>query len=246
MTRQIVLDTETTGLYVNNGDRIIEIGCVEIIDRRITDNNYHQYINPERDSHEEALAIHGLTTEFLSTKPKFAEIAENFCKYIEGAELVIHNAAFDVGFLDAELKRLKLPRIADITVNVIDSLALAKKQFPGKRNNLDILCDRFEIDNSQRTLHGALLDAQLLAEVYLAMTRGQKSLIIDDSPSSNQQGNDSVSNVLASEIADIPMIVLSATSEELATHESVLDGIEKDNKGKACLWRASAESDQPA
>lgn len=244
MTRQIVLDTETTGLYANNGDRILEIGCVEIIDRHITDNNYHQYINPERDSHEEALAIHGLTTEFLSTKPKFAEIAADFCKYIEGAELIIHNAAFDVGFLDAELKRLQLPLIADITANVIDSLALAKKQFPGKRNNLDILCDRFEIDNSKRTLHGALLDAQLLAEVYLAMTRGQKSLIIDDSPTSSQQSNDSVEKVVASDTDDIPMIVLSATPEELETHESVLDGIEKDNKGKSCLWRTVTESNQ--
>ena len=244
MTRQIVLDTETTGLYANNGDRILEIGCVEIIDRHITDNNYHQYINPERDSHEEALAIHGLTTEFLSTKPKFAEIAADFCKYIDGAELIIHNAAFDVGFLDAELKRLQLPLIADITANVIDSLALAKKQFPGKRNNLDILCDRFEIDNSKRTLHGALLDAQLLAEVYLAMTRGQKSLIIDDSPTSSQQSNDSVEKVVASDTDDIPMIVLSATPEELETHESVLDGIEKDNKGKSCLWRTVTESNQ--
>lgn len=244
MTRQIVLDTETTGLYANNGDRILEIGCVEIIDRHITDNNYHQYINPERDSHEEALAIHGLTTEFLSTKPKFAEIAADFCKYIEGAELIIHNAAFDVGFLDAELKRLQLPLIADITANVIDSLALAKKQFPGKRNNLDILCNRFEIDNSKRTLHGALLDAQLLAEVYLAMTRGQKSLIIDDSPTSSQQSNDSVEKVVASDTDDIPMIVLSATPEELETHESVLDGIEKDNKGKSCLWRTVTESNQ--
>ncbi len=244
MTRQIVLDTETTGLNVNNGDRIIEIGCVEIINRRITDNNYHQYINPERDSHEEALAIHGLTTEFLSTKPKFAEIAETFCKYIEGAELIIHNAAFDVGFLDAELKRLKLPKIADITENVIDSLALAKKQFPGKRNNLDILCDRFEIDNSHRTLHGALLDAQLLAEVYLAMTRGQKSLIIDDSQTANEQKKQVDRNMPDIDTLSIPMIVLAATPEELQTHESVLDGIEKGNKGTPCLWRKTDEGNQ--
>ncbi|MBR7069530.1 MAG: DNA polymerase III subunit epsilon [Oxalobacter sp.] len=232
MTRQIVLDTETTGLEANNGDRVVEIGCVEVIDRRITDNHFHVYINPERDIPEDAVKIHGLTAEFLSDKPVFAAIAQSFCDFIKGSELIIHNASFDVGFLDAELKRLKMPPVAKITTNVVDSLAMAKQMFPGKRNNLDVLCERFEIDNSQRTLHGALLDAELLAEVYLGMTRGQNSLMIDDT------GDDDGNSAGKADAADnIPIIVLGATEEELAAHEAVLQGIEKENKGKACLWR---------
>lgn len=242
MTRQIVLDTETTGLNANDGDRIVEIGCVEVIDRRITDNHYHVYINPERDMPEEAVEIHGLTAEFLSDKPTFSEIAAGFCDFIRDAELIIHNAEFDVGFLDAELKRLKMPPIAKITPNVIDSLAMAKQMFPGKRNNLDALCDRLEIDNSQRTLHGALLDAELLAEVYLGLTRGQKSLMIDDDDDvtfrKGRRGRSLEDN-------QIPIIVLKASEEELAAHESVLEGIEKANKGKPCVWRQEPSDVQP-
>lgn len=235
MSRQIVLDTETTGLNANGGDRIVEIGCVEVIDRRITDNHFHVYINPERDVPEDAVKIHGLTADFLSDKPTFSEVAEGFCDFIRDAELIIHNAEFDVGFLDAELNRLKMPPVAKLAVNVIDSLAMAKQMFPGKRNNLDALCDRLEIDNSQRTLHGALLDAELLAEVYLGLTRGQKSLMIDDDEDAavrkaerNRQSADDTDR--------IPIMVLKASPEELAVHESVLEGIEKANKGKTCIW----------
>ncbi len=243
MSRQIVLDTETTGLNANDGDRIVEIGCVEVIDRRITDNHYHVYINPERDVPEDAVNIHGLTTEFLSDKPTFSEIVAGFCDYIRDAELIIHNAEFDVGFLDAELKRLEMPPVAEMTVNVIDSLAMAKRMFPGKRNNLDALCDRLEIDNSQRTLHGALLDAELLAEVYLGLTRGQKSLMIDDAEDGTvrraAKGGQSTDDA-----GQIPIIVLKASEEELAAHEAVLEGIEKGNKGKACIWRGETADHQ--
>ena len=245
MSRQIVLDTETTGLNANGGDRIVEIGCVEVIDRRITDNHYHVYINPERDVPEDAVKIHGLTADFLSDKPTFSEVAEGFCDFIRDAELIIHNAEFDVGFLDAELNRLKMPPVAKLAVNVIDSLAMAKQMFPGKRNNLDALCDRLEIDNSQRTLHGALLDAELLAEVYLGLTRGQKSLMIDDDEDAavrkaerNRQSADGADR--------IPIIVLKASPEELAVHESVLEGIEKANKGKACIWYQESSDDHQA
>ena len=245
MTRQIVLDTETTGLNAHEGDRIVEIGCVEVIDRRITDNHYHVYINPERDMPEDAVKIHGLTAEFLSDKPTFSEIAAGFCDFIKDAELIIHNAEFDVGFLDAELKRLKMPPIAKITVNVIDSLAMAKQMFPGKRNNLDALCDRLEIDNSQRTLHGALLDAELLAEVYLGLTRGQKSLMIDDADDATVRKTDRAKQS-ADDADRIPIIVLKASDEELAAHEAVLEGIEKANKGKACIWHEASSDHQAA
>ncbi len=169
MVRQVVLDTETTGLDANGGDRIVEIGCVEVIDRQVTGNHFHVYINPERHMSEDAVKIHGLTDGFLSDKPAFSGIAAGFCEFIRDAELIIHNAEFDVGFLDAELKRLDMPSIAELTAHVIDSLALAKQMFPNRRNSLDALCDRFGVDRSERTIHGALLDAQLLAEVYLVM-----------------------------------------------------------------------------
>src|SRR5690606_27105364 len=169
--RQIILDTETTGLNARSGDRIIEIGCVELLNRQLTGNNYHRYINPERDSEEGALAVHGLTTEFLSDKPKFAEIAGEFLDFVKDAELIIHNAPFDLGFLDMELERLGLPPLEKHVRGVTDTLVMAKQMYPGKRNSLDALCDRYEISNAHRTLHGALLDSELLAEVYLAMTR---------------------------------------------------------------------------
>ena len=174
MARQIVLDTETTGLDAAGGDRIVEIGCVELIDRKLTGHNLHLYINPERDSHPDAERVHGLSTAFLSDKPKFAEIARQFLDYVQGAEIIIHNAPFDVGFLNKELERLGLPPLSEHTGDITDTLALAKQIYPGKRNSLDALCDRLDVDRSSRTLHGALLDAELLASVYINLTRGQR------------------------------------------------------------------------
>ncbi|WP_353157443.1 DNA polymerase III subunit epsilon [Herminiimonas fonticola] len=232
--RQIVLDTETTGLNPRSGDRIIEIGCVELIDRRLTGNNFHHYINPERDSEEGALAVHGLTTEFLSDKPKFAEIVDEFRDYISGADVIIHNAPFDVGFLDAELKRVEMPLFKDHVGEILDTLQQAKELHPGKRNSLDALCDRYGVSNAHRTLHGALLDSELLAEVYLAMTRGQNSLSMD------LGGPDVGSDGVALEMVAIADVLLqSATADELAEHELVMKGLDKEVKGQ-CLWRAAA------
>lgn len=227
--RQIVLDTETTGLNPRTGDRIIEIGCVELVNRRLTGNNFHCYINPERDSEEGALAVHGLTTEFLSDKPKFAEIAQGFCDYVRGAEVVIHNAPFDVGFIEAEFKRLKLPVFVGQVSGVLDTLQHAKEIYPGKRNSLDALCDRYGISNAHRVLHGALLDAELLADVYIAMTRGQNSLTIDpeDDEEAQQQ---------ALSIPLAPIQVLAATQQERQLHEDILDQVDQASKG-TCLWR---------
>ncbi len=231
--RQIVLDTETTGLSVRDGNRIIEIGCVELINRRLTGNNFHRYLNPGRDSEEGALAVHGLTTEFLSDKPKFAEIAEEFRTYVQDAEVIIHNAAFDLAFLNAELDRLNLPPFEKHVAEVTDTLQQAKIMFPGKRNSLDALCDRFEISNAHRTLHGALLDAELLAEVYLAMTRGQESLTIDLGDGGAEGGG---ADGIVAPLEKI--LVLAASAEELAEHEATLDKLDKESKG-ACIWRAA-------
>lgn len=228
--RQIVLDTETTGLNPRNGDRVIEIGCVELIDRRLTGNNFHCYLNPERDSEEGALAVHGLTTEFLRDKPKFADIARELSVYLNGAEVVIHNAPFDVGFLDAEFARLDQPRFAAQVSKVIDTLVHAKEMHPGKRNSLDALCDRYGISNGHRTLHGALLDAELLADVFLAMTRGQNSLTMDLEQGDAQTEADVGALTLA------PIRVLAASPDEQAQHEAVLDQLDKAVKG-ACIWR---------
>ncbi len=233
--RQIVLDTETTGLNPRTGNRIIEVGCVELINRQLTGNNFHVYINPERDSEEGALAVHGLTTEFLSDKPKFADIATEFREYVADAEIIIHNAPFDVGFLDAEFELLNLPRFAEQVADIIDTLVMAKGMYPGKRNSLDSLCDRYGISNAHRTLHGALLDAELLAEVYLAMTRGQESLTIDLMEVQESQEIDESAVTLP--LADI--MVLAATPDELAEHEALLDKLDKDAKG-SCIWRAAA------
>jgi DNA polymerase-3 subunit epsilon len=232
--RQIVLDTETTGLNPRSGDRIIEIGCVELVNRQLTGNNFHRYINPERDSEEGALAVHGLTTEFLSDKPKFAEIAAELRDYIAGAEIIIHNAPFDVGFLDAEFKRLDIPRFQEHVVKIIDTLVQAKEMHPGKRNSLDALCERYGISNAHRTLHGALLDAELLAEVYLAMTRGQNSFSIDLAVETETITSEA--SIATTEVASI--IVLSATEEELAEHEATLAKLDKEVKG-TCVWRAA-------
>jgi DNA polymerase-3 subunit epsilon len=229
--RLIVLDTETTGLNAKLGDRIIEVGCVEILNRRLTENRFHRYINPERESEEGALKVHGITGEFLQDKPKFREVVADFLDYIRGAELVIHNAAFDVEFLNRELDLTGLPSIDEHCEGIVDTLRLAKDLHPGKRNSLDALCERYQIDNSRRTLHGALLDAELLAEVYLAMTRGQDSLAID--LDSLPEPTDRISGEAAERP---PLLVLAASAAELAEHERVLAGIERDSKGR-CVWR---------
>lgn len=233
--RQIVLDTETTGLNPRTGDRIIEVGCVELKNRMLTGNNFHRYINPERDSEEGALAVHGLTTEFLRDKPKFAEIVDELRDYIQGAELIIHNAPFDLGFLNNEFKLLGLPPFVELATGVIDTLVNAKEMHPGKRNSLDALCDRYGVSNSHRKLHGALLDAELLADVYLSMTRGQNSLSMDLEEESGPAGG------LLEAVALAEVIVLAASADELAEHESLLGGLDKAVKG-ACIWRNYAEA----
>lgn len=233
--RQIVLDTETTGLNPRTGDRIIEIGCVELIDRRLTGNNYHQYINPERDSEEGALVVHGLTTKFLRDKPKFIQIAADLKEYINGAEVIIHNAPFDLGFLDAEFKRLNQEAFSINIVSVIDTLVQAKKMYPGKRNSLDALCDRYGISNTHRTMHGALLDSELLAEVYLSMTRGQNSFSIDFGDTDGGIGED------GERLPLVPLreiLVRLANAGELAEHEIVLVSLDKEVRG-LCVWRTT-------
>ncbi|QGZ61874.1 DNA polymerase III subunit epsilon [Paraburkholderia acidisoli] len=231
--RQIILDTETTGLNARTGDRIIEIGCVELVNRRLTGNNLHFYVNPERDSDPGALAVHGLTTEFLADKPKFAEVAGEILDFISGADIIIHNAPFDIGFLDAELALLGKPNFKTHCGEVIDTLVQAKQIFPGKRNSLDALCDRFGISNAHRTLHGALLDSELLAEVYLAMTRGQESLVIDMLGESAQAGSVAAPRV---KLDSIELPVILANDDELAAHSAVLDGLDKAVKGTS-VWR---------
>ena len=236
MSRQIVLDTETTGLSAEGGDSIIELGCVELVNRKLTGNNLHLYLNPERDSHEDALKVHGISNEFLRDKPKFAEKAQEIVEYLRGAELIIHNASFDVGFLDKELELAGMPPLSTFVTGVTDTLAMAKEMFPGKRNSLDALCDRLEVDNSGRTLHGALLDAELLADVYINMTRGQDALLIADD---EQQGEDGV-RVAAVDLSSLALVVLPASEQELAEHEDVLAQIDKASGGKT-IWRTFEE-----
>lgn len=230
--RQIVLDTETTGLSADNGDRIIEIGCVEMVARKLTGNNRHFYLNPGRDSHEDALKVHGISNEFLRDKPKFAQLTDEILDYLADAELIIHNAAFDIGFLNKELERVGKKPLKAYVSGVIDTLAMAKEMFPGKRNSLDSLCDRLEVDNSGRTLHGALLDAELLADVYINMTRGQEALLIDagDAPADTQ----SVKVHLDLSIYALP--VLPANAQELAAHDDVLTQLDKSSGGQT-VWR---------
>jgi DNA polymerase-3 subunit epsilon len=230
--RSIMLDTETTGLNAKLGDRIIELGCIEVQNRRPTGNHFHRYVNPGRDSEEGALKVHGITDEFLRDKPKFAEIAAEFLDYIRGAELVIHNAAFDLEFLDQELALAGLPPIRECCAGVVDSLALARELHPGKKNSLDALCERYQIDHAHRTLHGALLDARLLADAYLAMTRGQDSLAIElDSPRAVI-----IAGLAAAGGERAPLLVVMASAEELAEHDRVLAAIEAESKGR-CLWK---------
>lgn len=227
--RQIVLDTETTGLDPKLGHRIIEVAGVELVNRRLTGRHFHRYINPGRDSDEGALQVHGLTTEFLSDKPRFAEIADEFLEYVTGAELIIHNAPFDIGFLDHELALIRRKRLKNYCPEVIDTLRMAKDLHPGKRNGLDALCDRYQIDNSARTLHGALLDAELLADVYLAMTRGQESLIIEAEVAHTEETASGFSR------EGLRLAVLRATPEEIAAHEAQLADIDKASGG--AVWR---------
>ena len=233
MTRQIFFDTETTGLDADKGDRIIEIGCLEMVDRRMTGNNLHLYLNPERSSHPDAVKVHGLTDEFLADKPKFAAVAEQLLQFLGGAELIIHNAAFDVSFVNAELKRLNKGVITDVVAKVTDSLLMAREMFPGKANSLDALCRRLEVDNAHRTLHGALLDAGLLAEVYIRMTRGQGSLVIDSHDSGGPQ-----LQVAAIDLSTFVLPVLAASVDERAAHEGVLKDLDKASGGKT-IWPVS-------
>ena len=228
--RQIVLDTETTGLEPKLGHRIIEVACVEMMGRRLTHRHFHRYLNPDREIDEGALAVHGITTEFLQDKPRFPDISAEFLDFISGAELIIHNAAFDVGFLNHELALMKLPPVETVCAGVKDTLRMARELHPGKRNNLDALCERYQISNAHRTLHGALLDAELLAEVFLAMTRGQESLIMDLAP-----GGPQLEMVAGSGKRRAPSRVLAASMEEQEHHARVLAGIDKESKGQ-CLW----------
>lgn len=229
--RQIVLDTETTGLSAKLGDRVIEIGCIELLSRNVTERHFHRYLNPERDIEEGAAKVHGLTREFLADKPKFADIAAEFLDYVGGAELIIHNAAFDVEFLDQELALAGLKKLGEYCPSVIDTLAMARELHPGKKNSLDALCERYVVNNAHRTLHGALLDARLLAEVYLALTRGQDSLVMElEAPSE--------AAVAAALVDAKKLTVLRATKEELQAHEKILDAIDKAAKDKGgSLWR---------
>jgi DNA polymerase III subunit epsilon len=229
MTRQIVLDTETTGLNAKLGDRVIEIGCLELLSRRPTGNHFHHYLNPERASEAGAVKVHGISDEFLLDKPRFRDVASEFIEYIHGAELIIHNAPFDVEFLEQELALARLPPLAQHCAGVTDTLRLAKELHPGKRNSLDALCERYGVNNMHRTLHGALLDAELLAEVYLAMTRGQESLMmeLEQAPQAAWAGGVAVERVR--------LPVLAATEDEIAEHAKVLQDIQAQSKGK-CVW----------
>jgi DNA polymerase-3 subunit epsilon len=239
--RQIVLDTETTGLNPKLGDRVIEIGCVELVSRRPSGNHFHRYLNPEREIEEGALRVHGITNEFLQDKPRFADVAREFLEYVSGAELVIHNAAFDIEFLNMELAALDMGPVERHIAGVVDTLRQARELHPGKKNTLDALCERYAVEHSHRTLHGALLDAQLLAEVYLAMTRGQESLAI---------GLETVADAAAVAARVVtgdrpPLIVVRAGADELADHVRVLEAIARESKGRL-VWRDDPAAAQAA
>jgi DNA polymerase III subunit epsilon len=235
--RQIFLDTETTGLYADQGDRVIEIGCVELVNRKLTGNNLHLYLNPDRDSHPEALRIHGITTEFLSDKPRFSEVAQQLLDYVQDAEIIIHNAGFDLGFLNAELRAIGRPQFRDFVASVVDTLAMAKEMFPGKRNSLDALCDRLGVDNSGRTLHGALLDAELLADVYINLTRGQDALLMEVADTETKAGSGRAIEV--TDLSGYVLPVLAASEQELAVHSELMAQIDKASGGKT-IWKEPA------
>ena len=231
--RQIFLDTETTGLSPEAGDRIVEIGCIEMVNRRLTGETRHVYLNPERKGSEEATRIHGLTDAFLADKPKFAEIADDLLGFLAGAEVIIHNAAFDVGFLNGELKRLRRQPFHTVAAKVTDTLLMAREMFPGKANSLDALCRRLEVDNTHRTLHGALLDAGLLAEVYIRLTRGQDSLVIEE----DELAPGTAQALLARDLTQYLLTVIEASADEQAAHAVVLTELDKASGGKT-VWRA--------
>ncbi|MFZ2739706.1 MAG: DNA polymerase III subunit epsilon [Burkholderiaceae bacterium] len=231
--RQIFLDTETTGLSAENGDRIIEIGCVELVNRKLTGNNKHFYLNPGRDSHEDALKVHGISNEFLRDKPKFEAVADELLHYLRDAEIIIHNAQFDVGFLNKELELIGKSSFNKYIANVIDTLVMAKEMYPGKRNSLDALCARLGIDNSSRTLHGALLDAELLADVYINLTRGQDALLIEDSNTHTISDDSPLIDLQGFELT-----VIAANDQEIAAHDEVLKQLDKAS-GDKTVWRSS-------
>lgn len=233
--RQIVLDTETTGIDPKEGHRIIEIGCVELVNRRLTGNHFHVYINPQRFVEQEAIEVHGITNEFLADKPVFKDVVSGFIDFIRGAELVIHNAPFDVGFMDHEfamVKGLEIRQTSEICT-VLDTLVMARQMHPGQKNNLDALCRRYGIDNSHRELHGALLDAEILADVYLMMTGGQTALNLSGQNSKDASGQPEQIRRLSADRK--PLKVIRASADELRQHETRLDLVEQ--KGGACLWR---------
>ncbi len=234
MSRQLFLDTETTGLAAAQGDRVIEIGLVEMVNRRLTGRTLHHYLNPGRSSHPDALKVHGLTDEFLADKPRFEQIVDELLAFVAGAEVVIHNADFDLGFLDAELGRLGRGRFAEHVVRITDSLLLARETWPGKANSLDALCRRLEVDNSGRDLHGALLDAGLLAEVYIRMTRGQGALVIDGGEEVAQ-----TRSLGADDLAAYALPLIEPVADELAAHEAVLVEIDGASRGRT-VWRTLA------
>jgi|TARA_B110001454_G_scaffold5294_1_gene4931 DNA polymerase III subunit epsilon len=231
--RQVVLDTETTGIGAEKGHRIIEIGCVELVDRKLTGRHYHQYVNPQRPSDEEAVAVHGITDEFLADKPLFEQVAQSFYDFIDGAELVIHNAPFDVGFMDMEFRRVGMPQTSSFC-SILDTLVLARDMHPGQRNSLDALCRRYGIDNSHRELHGALLDAEILSDVYLMMTGGQTDLMFlagnDDEDISPEETLRRLGQVDGSSLK-----VVRATADEIAAHDGILDILDKKSDG--AIWR---------
>lgn len=233
--RQIILDTETTGLNPETGDRLVEVGCVEMVNRQLTGRTLHRYLNPERPNSEEAVRVHGLTDAFLADKPKFAEIAGELLEFIGGAEVIIHNAAFDIGFIDAELRRVGQPGMRQHVANVLDTLLMAREMYPGKANSLDALCRRLEVDNSNRTVHGALLDAGLLAEVYIRLTRGQNSLVIEEESVEESAEEADALEDLQIDLSQFELPVLLATSAEGAAHEALLVDLEKSSGGKL-IW----------
>lgn len=237
MSRQIFLDTETTGLSPDSGDRIVEIGCVEMVNRRLTGRHLHFYINPERPNSEDAVRVHGLTDEFLADKPTFAALVDQIMDYCEGAEVIIHNAAFDIGFLNAELARCGQGKFTDLVSGVIDTLLMAREMFPGKSNNLDALCRRLEVDNSHRTLHGALMDAELLAEVYINMTRGQDALLIEAEDETGSEGQGGALDVAAIDLRSFDLPVIQPTPEEAEAFDKALQDLDKASGGKS-LWKS--------
>ncbi len=235
MKRQIILDTETTGIEPKEGHNIIEIGCVEMVKRKLTGNNYHQYVKPDREVEAEAISVHGITNEYLDDKPKFREVMLEFIEFIRGAELVIHNAPFDVGFMNAEFARNGIKERVEDICTIVDTLAMARKKHPGQKNNLNALCRRYGIDNSHRELHGALLDSEILADVYLLMTGGQTALLLDANDSGGDDGAGESGEIRRVQ-SDMELIVLKADANELAAHQSFVTVLDKKCGGES-VWR---------